>query len=102
MQKKQRRRIMNKRKGILEELRQNKSENSKYKLLAITMQRYYKIYDMDCGTNFCDIFTALYLEKTEVTYDEIALRFGVSIPTLSRYIKQFNVLAEKLLNKINI
>lgn len=93
---------MNKRKGILEELRQNKSENSRYKLLAITMQRYYKIYDMDCGTNFCDIFTALYLEKTEVTYDEIALRFGVSIPTLSRYIKQFNVLAEKLLNKINI
>lgn len=93
---------MNKRKGILEELRQNKSENSKYKLLAITMQRYYKIYDMDCGTNYCEIFAALYLEETNATYDEIASRFGVSIPTIGRYIKQFNSLAEKLLNKINV
>lgn len=92
---------MNKRKGILEELKQNTNENSKYKLLTITMQRYYKIYDMDYGTNFCEIFAALYLEESKATYYEIASRYGVSIPTIGRYIKQFNSLAEKLLNKIN-
>lgn len=93
---------MNRRKGILELLRGNKIDSEKYALLTIIMQRYYKIYDMDCGTNMCEIFCALYLDKSKPTYNEVALSFGVSIPTLGRYIKQFNALAEKLLNNGNI
>jgi len=56
--------------------------------------------DLETGDQSADIFYALYMNSEELTYDEIVYKFNIKLTTLRRYRKRFNVLAEKLLPKL--
>ena len=66
--------------------------------LKTQLQEYFRVHDMDYGTNRLDIFNALYASEEKLTHDEIACKFFISDTSLRRIIKKTNILAEKLSN----
>jgi len=64
--------------------------------LVLKLKEYYLIRDLDDGTNYSDIFNVLYVEKEDLTYDEIMYKFYISESNLKRFIKKANSLAKKL------
>ena len=58
---------------------------------------YYEINDIETGAQHGKIFRALYLDKGNSSYDEIANRFYINVYTLDRYRQKYNNLARKLI-----
>ena len=67
--------------------------------LLCGMFQYYKLNDLETGEQHSRIFKALYMERSERTYDEIAAAFHIHPYTLDRYRQRYNKLAKKLLEK---
>ena len=93
---------MNERKGVLEELLNEKFNyviRAYTELLISKMLDYYEIYDLDKGTNHCYIFKDLYKTRKKKTYEDISEEYHISDSTLKRYIKRYNRLAVKIIKK---
>ena len=63
------------------------------------MKEYWYLYDIDNGTNHCQIFEALFLSKTVLSYNEIAGKFYIGERTLDRYISKYNRFAMNLIEQ---
>ena len=63
------------------------------------MQNYYEVKDLDEGSNYLDIFNALYVSDEKLSYDDIVVKFFVTYSSLQRFVKRANSLAEKI-NKV--
>jgi len=64
--------------------------------LSQAIYLYYKIYDIENGTNHSEIFKTLYITKKYKTFDEVSHRFGVDIKTLYNYREKYRKLVKKL------
>lgn len=91
---------MNKRKGYLEELRNNNS--AVFEKAVNIMQRYYKIYDLDNGTIHFKVFTMLYASNQHYTYNTVCEKLGLSQNTLKRYKAKYDQVAIKIIQRLNI
>ena len=92
---------MNKRRGVLEEIKEKGTEDKKWKIITEVIVRYLEIYDIDNGTNHLEIFKEVYLTPKQYTYKEISERNYISKNTLKRYITRYDNLAVKVLGKLN-
>jgi len=91
---------MNKRKGFLEELKNNNTQKTKLKFYIQILQFYFAIYDLDNGTNHLKIIGLLYTVSTNFTYEKIAKHIGISDATLARYVRKYNDIVFALENMI--
>lgn len=87
---------MNKRKSYLDELKHNSSEQNRWQFCIQSLQLYFAIYDVDNNTNHLKIINRLYVSDAQLTYDQIAFETGVSLPTLNRYIKRYDSIAQRI------
>ena len=87
---------MNKRKSYLDELKHNASEQNRWQFCIQSLQLYFAIFDADNNTNHLKIINRLYVSDVQLTYDQIAFETGVSLPTLNRYIKRYDSIAQRI------
>lgn len=87
---------MNKRKSYLDELKHNASEQNRWQFCIQSLQWYFAVYDADNNTNHLKIINRLYVSDVQLTYDQIAFETGVSLPTLNRYIKRYDSIAQRI------
>jgi hypothetical protein len=92
---------MNRCKGFLNELIEKHGDNNNVKKLLSKMLDYYEIYDVIHKTNHYGIFYAVYIERLK-SYEEISEKYFIQIDTLKRYIKAYEYLAERLIEKYKI
>ncbi len=87
---------MNRRKGKMAELLEQKEEC--LESLFNVMLGYLNVLDIDTGTNHCKVFRALYLDGDK-TYEQISEECHLDIRTITRYVRKYDILAEKLMEE---
>lgn len=87
---------MNKRKGILDTVDKTSKQLT---ILLEVMYRYYKIYDLDFGAVYSEVFYELYIAEEKLTFESICQSVGIGMTTLKAYRKRFDNLATRLLEK---
>lgn len=88
---------MNRRKGKIAELIERQEECVKG--LLDDMLYYLNLLDLDTGTNHCKVFTAVYLDGDK-TYEQVSEECHLDVRTITRYVRKYDLLAEKLMKKI--
>ena len=90
---------MNRRKGKIAELIENKAEC--IKSLFDDILYYLNLLDLDTGTNHCKVFTAVYLDGDK-TYEQVSEECHLDVRTITRYVRKYDLLAEKLIKENNL
>lgn len=101
---------MNKRSDLLDEIKNylcNEKELKREILRGISkdylnkmlriLADYYKISDLETGNAHGKIFEVLYINTSNLKYDDIATQFSIHIYSLDRYRVKYNKLALKLI-----
>lgn len=71
----------------------------KLKQLLQKMLKYYEVNDLETKYIHSKIFKDLYINASNKSYDEIALKYNIHVYTLDRYRQRYNKLAERLLKQ---
>ncbi len=90
---------MNRRKGKIAELIEQKQEC--VESLFGVMLHYLNVLDLDTGTNHCKVFKAVYLDGDK-TYEQVSEECHLDIRTITRYVRKYDLLAEKLMKENNL